>query len=310
MTRSIDESLFEQIGKNNTTDIDAAIYARTSSVSQRFGYSIDEQIRLCWQRCDRLGWTVTHVCRDEAVSGKDPERPMFQKLISYAKAGLIDVVVFWKLDRFSRSLIHAVQLEKEFREVNVGLHSVTEQIDTTTPTGRFNFRNISSASEFERELIRQRSQMGMKALALDHRWPNNRPPYGYNKDNDGRLVPDESQAEVVKKIFEKYKNQKSMSCVAKQLNSEGITKQNGAEWTLQNISYILRNRIYIGDYDVAGVTDQVDEYQIVDNSLFEQCEEVRMRFKKGESSRKTMAQAEKKKKVNRIKDSYLAYILD
>lgn len=97
-------------------DLIAVIYARTSSPGQRHGYSIDEQVRQCWRRCEQLGWTVSHVFRDEEVSGKDIDREMFQKLLTRAEAGWFDVVVIWKLDRFSRSLMHAVQLERDLRE--------------------------------------------------------------------------------------------------------------------------------------------------------------------------------------------------
>jgi site-specific DNA recombinase len=114
--RSIQHSLSAVSGDQVEEGLRAAIYARTSSASQAFGYSIDGQVRRCWDRCQQMGWTVSHVYCDEAVSGKDTDRPMFQELLSYAEAGAFDVVVFWKLDRFSRSLMHAVQLEKEFRE--------------------------------------------------------------------------------------------------------------------------------------------------------------------------------------------------
>ena len=128
--------------------IRAAVYARTSSPSQRFGHSIGEQVRQCVQRCQMQGWEVQYVFRDEAKSGKDTDRPMFQQMLDRARQGAFDVLLFWKLDRFSRSIHHAVRLEKQFREWGVALHSVTEQLDTTTPAGQFNFRNIANAAEF------------------------------------------------------------------------------------------------------------------------------------------------------------------
>lgn len=137
----------------------AAIYARTSSVNQRFGYSLNEQVRQCWERCEMLDWDVTYVFRDGAESGKDTDRPMFQTLLAKAEAARFDVVVFWRLDRLSRSIMHAVQIEKQLRDLDIALHSITEQLDTTTAAGRFNFRNIANAAEFEHDLIKQRTRI-------------------------------------------------------------------------------------------------------------------------------------------------------
>ncbi len=289
-------------------NLKAVIYARTSSASQRFGYSIDEQVRQCWQRCQRLNWDITHIFRDEAVSGKDTDRPMFQQLIKQVQAEAIDIVVFWKLDRFSRSLIHAVQLEQEFREYGVALHSVTEQIDTTTPTGRFNFRNISSASEFERELITQRSQMGMKGLAMEHKWPNNKPPFGYNMKNNGKLVIDSDEADVVQSIFEKYIELRSMRKVALSFSETTKKEAPNQQWTIQDISRLLRNELYIGEYKVAGVEEYVAEYQIVEESTFDQVSSIRMRFQTKGCSRDRMPCSNKETRVKKVADQYNNYL--
>src|SRR6056297_325844 len=91
----------------------AVIYARTSSLNQKFGYSLDEQVRQCWERCLMLDWKVTRIFKDEAESGDDTDRPQFQQMMALARGGDFDIVVFWKLDRFSRSILHAVELERE-----------------------------------------------------------------------------------------------------------------------------------------------------------------------------------------------------
>jgi site-specific DNA recombinase len=93
-------------------DLQAAIYARTSSNSQRFGYSIDEQVRRCWEFCESAEWRINFVFTDEAESGRDTERPEFQSMLDRARDGLFNVVVFWKLDRFCRSLVDLVKTEE------------------------------------------------------------------------------------------------------------------------------------------------------------------------------------------------------
>ncbi|MDY6776464.1 MAG: recombinase family protein [Halobacteria archaeon] len=305
----LDQTL-SQFSNDRISDEDeivlAAIYARTSSTNQRFGYSLSEQVRICRERCEDLGWEVSHIFRDEAESGKDTDRPMFQKMMEKAEERLFDVVVFWKLDRFSRSLLHAVELEEKLSSLDIALHSVTEQIDTTTAAGRFNFRNIANAAEFEREMIKQRTQMGMQALAQDRKWPNDTPPLGYRLDEDRHLEIKEDEADLVREIFRMYINKRSMPQVAFELNKKGIRVHGSEEWTTKKVSDVLKNELYKGEYDVADVNEYVPEYQIVESDVFEEVTRIRHRFQSDEeSSRETMSSDRKEKKVKDMVDTYL-----
>ena len=303
--------LATQIGDEADEDMRAAIYARTSSLNQRFGYSLDEQVRQCWERCGILGWTPTHIFKDEAESGDDTDRPQFQRLMATARARHVDVIVFWKLDRFSRSILHAVELERELRQDDIALHSVTEQLDTSTPSGRFNFRNIASAAEFEREHIKQRSQMGFKALALKHGWPNDTPPFGYDREDDASLSINEDEAETVRYIFEQYCDLQSMPEVAADLNDLGLLTRDGNEWSARTVNKLLRNQIYYGHYSVAGVEEEVPEYRIVSQRLFDEVSEIRHRFQNGNRTRdKSMAENRKSRYINRVVDSYREFLGD
>ena len=290
-------------------DSRAGIYARTSSTSQRFGYSIDEQVRQCLQRCHRLGWDVPYLFRDEAESGKDAEQPMFQTMMDKAQAGCFDVLVFWKLNRFSRSLMHAVQLEAQLREEDVALHSVTEQIDTTTSTGRFNFRNIASAAEFERDMIKDRSQMALKALASERRWPNDHPPLGYWKADDDTLVVDDREAELVERIFREYIEVRSMPQLARNLNQEGISTKRDNEWTPKSVSDVLRNELYIGHYAVSDIEEYVEDYRIIEDELFKRAKNVRNRFQKASKSEQPrMPEERKKSEIDEIVKQYEKFL--
>ncbi|RLM96980.1 recombinase family protein [Haloarcula sp. Atlit-7R] len=287
----------------------AAIYARTSTTRQKLGYSIAEQVRQCVNRCLALNWTVAFVYRDEAKSGKNTDRPMFQKMLTQAEHGLIDVVVFWKIDRFSRSIMHAVQLEKQFRDWGVGLHSVTEQIDTTTPAGQFNFRNLANSAEFEREMIKQRTKMGHAARAMEGKWPNGSPPLGYEATPDGRLQIVQSEAKLVRWIFERYTETKSMPEVAKELDVNRKQDSIDKKWTPSLISAILRNTLYIGQYTVGDVERCENTYRIVSDELFEQTRTLRTRFESTESeSRPSMGSKRKRTRVNRILNQYQNWI--
>lgn len=302
------DSVRERVAeKDESEQLRAAVYARTSSKNQEYGYSLDAQVRRSVDRCESLGWDVCFIYRDGAESGADTDRPMFKKMLSAAEKRAFDVIVFWKLDRFSRSLMHAVQLESELREHDVSLYSITEQIDTTSATGRFNFRNIASAAEFERDMIRQRTKMGLHELASERKWPNDSAPLGYELDSEGKLsIVDEEEGLVVE-IFEMYIEEQSMPEVAETLNERGHRTQTDGEWSPRAVGDILRNEIYKGKYEVAEVSEHVPEFQIIDDETFEEVRSIRYRFQQGGASKSAMSDSRKERAIKRMRGMYRSY---
>lgn len=282
-----------------TEDFGAAIYARTSSNSQRFGYSIEEQIRTCIQRCQVMNWEVRYIFSDEAKSGRNTERPEFQRLLRTAEQGVIDVVVFWKLDRFCRSVSDLVKIQDRLEQYGVGLQSATEYLDTTTAVGKFNFRNLANAAELESDLTSQRVKLGMYGLAREHKWPNNEPPIGYDLRDDRRLSVNPTEADVVRQIFRMYIREQSMPQVAFLLNKEDILTKDECRWTGQSVQKVLSNELYVGNYSVAGFSEYVPEYRIIDEKLFDEASDIRFRYKRGR-----MEQQRKLSKSERVLESY------
>jgi len=291
--------------KNENEEILAAIYARVSSPNQAMGYSLDEQARRCRERCDLMGWKVRYIFR-ENCSGANTDRPKFQMMMENAKEGAFDVLVFWKLDRFCRSLVDVVNIQRGLGEYGVSLHSVTEQIDTTTPFGKFNFRNVASASELERDLIKERAKMGMYALAMKHKWPNRQPPLGYDIGEDRRLKINED-AEVVRKIFEMYLKFKSMARVAFELNKEGVKTKLGNKWVTRTVKKVLDNELYIGEYKVAGVEDHVEECRIVEDDVFNEAAKMRKACMR---EHKPVPKDMKDMTIDRVFNEYLQFLRD
>jgi DNA invertase Pin-like site-specific DNA recombinase len=123
-------------------------YARVSTKEQ----SLDVQI-------DALSQAGCHEVYREVSSGVRVERPVLNELLRHLRAG--DVVVIWKLDRLGRSLTHLVKLVNELHAKDVGLQSLHDPIDTTTPQGRLCFNVFASLAEFERDLIRERTHAGL-----------------------------------------------------------------------------------------------------------------------------------------------------
>ncbi|MCX6666502.1 MAG: recombinase family protein [Euryarchaeota archaeon] len=257
----------------------AAIYARVSSGKQLRGYSLPEQIKLCRERCEQNGWKVKFIFREEQ-NAATIDRPRFSIMMQRAKEREFDVVIFWKLDRFCRSLIDVVNVEKQLRDWGISICSLTESLDTTTSAGRFVFRTLASAAQWEREMISERACMGMHALAMQHKWPSRIVPYGYNKNTDGYLTVNEYEAKIVKMIFQRYIKIQSMPQLAFELNEKGIKPRRADRWSATVIKYILDNQIYLGCYQVAGVTDQINELKIISKSLFQKAKNVRYRNKR------------------------------
>lgn len=125
-------------------------YARVSTKDQSLNLQVDA---LQKAGCDQVF--------REVASGAKTARPVLDDLLSRLRAG--DVLVIWKLDRLGRSLKHLVTLATELMEREIGLISLNDPIDTTTAQGRLIFNIFASLAEFERDLIRERTQAGLEA---------------------------------------------------------------------------------------------------------------------------------------------------
>ena len=134
----------------------AALYGRVSTSDQSCELQLGELRRYSGQR-----FSSTREYVDEGVSGTQRHRPALDNLIRDARQRLFDVVVVWKFDRFARSLKHLLDALEEFRALGVDFISLTEGIDTTTPTGQLLFSILGAVAQFERDLIAERVRAGI-----------------------------------------------------------------------------------------------------------------------------------------------------
>ncbi|NOR62856.1 MAG: helix-turn-helix domain-containing protein [Rhodobacteraceae bacterium] len=125
-------------------------YARVSTEDQTTASQIDA---LTAAGCERVF--------EETASGAKTDRPVLAETIEYLREG--DVLVAWRLDRVARSLPHLISLMDDLKQRGIGLRSLTEQIDTTTASGKLIFHIFAALSEFERDIIRQRTRAGLVA---------------------------------------------------------------------------------------------------------------------------------------------------
>jgi site-specific DNA recombinase len=292
-----------QINKSQTKVVRAAIYARISSPNQKNNYSIKEQITQCLNFIRHRQWMIKYIFFDEE-SGSTINRPKFQLMLEKAKQGCFDVIVFWKLDRFCRSLVDLVNIERLLRSYGVALSSVTEYVDTTTSVGRFNFRSIGSVAELERELIGERARLGLHALAKEGKWPNSHPPLGFCKKNNGKLALNQEENLVIK-IFKMYLENPILPQVAFDLNKQGIRTKEGKRWNATGVRNILTNEIYSGKYQVAGVNHHIEEYRIISNDLFHQVRQTLRRYENRGSKRLPMPESRRNMEIDNVFNQFL-----
>ncbi|MGC2331652.1 MAG: recombinase family protein [Candidatus Acidiferrales bacterium] len=138
----------------------AAIYARVSTTGH--GQDPQLQTREIREYCERRGWQLAGEYVDAGVSGAKDSRPELNRLIADAHRRRFDVVVVWKFDRFARSVSHLLRALETFNALGIAFVSLSEQIDTSTPTGKMVFTVLGAVAELERSLIAERVRAGLR----------------------------------------------------------------------------------------------------------------------------------------------------
>ena len=158
-------------------------YARISTNGQ------DDALQL-----DALSAAGVERVFSDTASGSLASRPQLDAMLAQLRAG--DVVVVWRLDRLARSVRHALELAERFEAMGVGLRSLTEQLDTTTPGGRLIFTVFAAMAEFERNLLRERTVAGLAAARERGRVGGRRPALSAEQVATARLLLEQGRTVV------------------------------------------------------------------------------------------------------------------
>jgi site-specific DNA recombinase len=224
-----------------------ALYCRVSTDEQaREGVSLDEQQERLKAYCRAMGWSEhVQVFVDDGFSAKDLDRPELKRLLRAVRSGSISRIMVTKLDRMSRRLLDLLNLIDLFQDYEVSFVSISESFDTNTPSGRLTLQVLGAVAEFERERIRERVFENMFHAAGTGKWLT-QSPYGYDLV-DKLLVINESEAEIVKRVYDLYLNEGlGFYSIAKRLNEEGIPSRQRKEWSIRAIKLMLTNPAYKG----------------------------------------------------------------
>ena len=227
----------------------AGIYIRVSTEDQaREGFSLGEQEEKLRQLCKYKEFEIFKIYKDAGISAKDMEhRPGFQEMMEDMKQGKINYIVAYKLDRVTRSVRDLELLITELEKYDCYLICDRDDVNTSTANGRFFVRMLTVLSQLEIEVVSERTKFGLSGAIKAGHIPG-KCPLGYYRDNEKRLRIDDTNKDLVRRIFDMYLEGKSYYQISCVLNDEKVLYPEKETWRESTVRGIINNPIYVGDY--------------------------------------------------------------
>ena len=223
-------------------------YVRVSTQEQaNEGFSVGEQTDRLKKYCEAHDWKIYQIYTDAGFTGANMERPALQQMMRDIKAGRIQKVVVWKLDRLSRSQKDTLSLIEDcFLANDCDFVSMRENFDTGTPFGNAIIGILAVFAQLEREQIKERMAMGKDARVKSGKWTGgSHVPFGY-KYVDGEIIVDDYEAMIVKEMFRLVLEGNSVYSICKQFNAKGYRTALNAEFQQRTMKRMLTSQVYIG----------------------------------------------------------------
>lgn len=248
---------------------DVALYVRYSSTNQT-EQSIEGQIRVCKEFCQRHGFRIVEIYADRATSAsKDIEKRVeFLRMIKDSEKRNFQGVVVYKLDRFSRSRYDSANYKYRLRKNGVQLISATENI-SNDPEGIILESVLEGMAEFYSAELSQKINRGLKESAYKHNSIGGAIPLGY-KSEGKKLVIDEETAPIVRQAFEMYAEGHSVAEICRTFNARGYKTSKGTRFGKSSFSKMFHNERYIGVYQFHDYRAENAIPAIIDKKLFQQ----------------------------------------
>lgn len=242
-----------------------AIYIRVSTLDKaREGYSLEAQEKTLRKWCADRKYQVYDLYADRGISGKDIDhRPDMRRLMQDAKADKFDLVVFWALSRFTRSVSDLYHTMEILQSHNIDMMSYTEAFDTSTPMGRAMVGIVGVFAQLERELTGERVRAAMLVRAEKGKRTCSE-VLGYDLCGKDNFTVNKKEAEFVRFCFEKYLERKNLSEVAELCRERGFRGKRGKVPTAYSISVILTRPLYCGYNLYCGVAYKGQHEPIID----------------------------------------------
>ncbi|MFI3260584.1 MAG: recombinase family protein [bacterium] len=254
----------------------AGIYIRVSTEDQaREGFSLGEQKEKLLELCKFKQIDVYKVYEDAGISAKEmTRRTAFMEMLKDMEEGKINYIVAYKLDRVTRSIQDLEELIKTLEKNDCFLLCDKDDVNTSTANGRFFIRMLTLLSQLEIEIVSERTKFGLNGAIKSGHLPG-LSPLGYKK-KDKKTVIDENTKDIIVRIFNLYISGSSYSQISNMFNEEKLLKR---KWYHSTIQKIIRNKIYVGDYEQYKKLPKVDPVihknmvePIISRELFEECQ--------------------------------------
>jgi site-specific DNA recombinase len=256
-----------------------AIYCRKSSeegLDMEFN-SLDAQREACEayiasQRAE--GWLLAPERYDDGgYSGGNLERPALKRLVEHIEARLVDVVVVYKIDRLTRSLMDFSKLVEVLDRTGVTFVSVTQSFNTTTSMGRLTLNMLLSFAQFEREVTGERIRDKFTASRRKGMWMGGWTPLGY-EIKDRKLVVNAKEAAHVRFMFERFARLRSVTKMIPILAAEGIKAKSGKPVEKGYLYRIITNPVYVGETVHKGTSYPGEHKAIIDRALWDRVQSI------------------------------------
>jgi len=277
-----------------------AVYTRKSTddgLEQEFN-SLDAQFEACTayalsQRHE--GWMLSSERYDDGgFSGGNMQRPGLQRLLADVAAGMIDIILVYKIDRLTRSLADFAKIVEVLDQRGASFVSITQSFNTTTSMGRLTLNMLLSFAQFEREVTGERIRDKIAASKRKGIWMGGPVPLGYDVI-DRKLVVNEQEAQLVRHIMQRYLAAPSVMALADELNRQGYrTKvqhrtsgphRGGCVFRRGTLYHLLSNRIYIGQLVHKGEHHPAEHPPIISMALWDEVQD-KLRASASGSSRR------------------------
>ena len=241
-------------------------YCRVSTGNQKEEGTVELQVNSIKEFCQRCGYELVSIFKDEGVSGGLENRPALAEMFSFLESSEnpINAVIIWKLDRLARDLYIQEHLIKKFESLKVKLVSTKEaDLDSSDPIRKAFRQFMGIVAELEKSFITMRLSGGRTQKAKKGKYAGGRVAMGYSAKNK-ELVSNNQESETVKLIFKlKRKNHLSINAISRLLNSKSIPTKSGKIWYPSTVSYILKNPVYRGFYSYDGMKNNRSDLALV-----------------------------------------------
>ena len=237
--------------KEEVQRLRVAAYCRVSTDSDEQETSYEAQVTPYTEYIQKNpDWVLAGIFADDGISGTNTKkRDEFNRMIDECMAGNIDMIITKSISRFARNTLDCLQYIRQLKDKNIPVYFEKESINTMDAKGEVLITIMASLAQQESQSLSQNVKLGLQYRYQQGKVQINHNRFlGYTKDENGHLVIDPEQAEIVKRIYREYLEGSSMDKIAAGLEADGILTGAGkTKWHTSTINKILRNEKYIGD---------------------------------------------------------------